>query len=316
MTRSATLILSALSGLMCLQAASGATPAEDAPWACSYDAVPIEVSYRVWLVGQNVVAAQTASSSQAVSFCGFTIPLLQETFQDNGLPLIFHRPDAPEPCPVVSITDSALATTINGFAKNLHENAIGWDDVHGFTTEGQQSGKTYFTPGDVNVYVIHGSLLNQFKGMHVRDIKATAPDEQQGNLIFVPHDVTWDTLAHEFGHAFSLEHVNFLSLPRYDAEDPDDRKKREYCVEYDYFDDRCDYSPANVMWAAEANRGHIAEGQRQRVVCNTFSALNINGDRTGGTFRCPDWSLVDLDFVEGQGPIKACPPLGDPTDPL
>ncbi len=314
MTRSATLILLALCGLTCLQPASAATPADDEPWQCSYDAVDIEVSYTVWLVGQQVVDAQNTGSGQAGPFCDFTIPLVQTTFQGNNLPLIFHRPSAPEPCPMVPITDSALTNTINKTAKNLHENDISWDDIHGFTTEGQQSAKAFFKPGEINVYVIHGTLLDKFRGMHVRDIKATGADEQQGNLIFVPHDVTWDTLAHEFGHAFSLEHVNFLSLPRYAAQDPSDRRKKEYCVEYDYFDDQCDYSPANVMWAAETNRGHIADGQRQRIVCNAFSALNVNEDRTGGTFRCPDWSLVDLDSVENDGSRKVCPPLGDTPD--
>jgi hypothetical protein len=80
------------------------------------------------------------------------------------------------------------------------------------------------------------------------------------NIIFVGTIANNQTLAHEFGHAFSLDHTNGLA----------------------------GFSAFNLMIGGGTNRNNITEGQDFRMNLNPTSVLNTNGVRTGPTRACPD----------------------------
>ena len=106
---------------------------------------------------------------------------------------------------------------------------------------------TFFTAGRLNVYYVNGAFTG---------LMCTA----NPNVIVIGTTANNQTLAHEFGHSFSLNHTNTA------AGFPSD----------------------NVMIGGGSNRTHFSVGQAFRMNVNAGSALNTNGVRVGITRNCPD----------------------------
>lgn len=105
----------------------------------------------------------------------------------------------------------------------------------------------FFTPGRLNVYYVNGAFTGVNCGLN-------------RNIQYVGTTANNQTLAHEFGHSFSLGHTNGLA----------------------------GFPLVNVMIGGGQNRTHFSEGQSFRMNVNCFSTLNGNGVRTGPVRNCPD----------------------------
>ena len=108
-------------------------------------------------------------------------------------------------------------------------------------------GSAFFTANQLNVYYVNGA----FTGLNCIADR---------NIIVIGTTANNQTLAHEFGHAYSLGHTNNLA----------------------------GFGANNVMVGGGASRTHFSEGQDFRMNVNPTSALNANGVRTGPTRTCPD----------------------------
>lgn len=87
------------------------------------------------------------------------------------------------------------------------------------------------------------------------------------NTVIVGAGADNESLAHEYGHAFSLGHSN----------------------EVDHNGDGAsDFASNNLMWTGGTGRNTITEGQCFRCNMNTGSTLNGNGVRSGPTRSCGD----------------------------
>ncbi len=105
----------------------------------------------------------------------------------------------------------------------------------------------FFTPNQLNVYYVNGA----FTGLNCIFNR---------NIIVIGTTANNQTLAHEFGHSFSLGHTN--GVPGFGTN--------------------------NVMIGGGAGRTHFSEGQDFRMNVNANSTINANGVRTGPTRNCPD----------------------------
>lgn len=110
----------------------------------------------------------------------------------------------------------------------------------------------FYTPNQLNVYYVNSA----FTGMNCGANR---------NIQYVGTTANNQTLAHEFGHSFSLipsnagGHTN--GLPGFGTN--------------------------NVMWGGGAGRTHFSEGQAFRMNVSNNSTLNTNGVRVGPTRYCP-----------------------------
>jgi hypothetical protein len=110
----------------------------------------------------------------------------------------------------------------------------------------------FYQAGRLNVYYVDGAFtaLNCIYDRNVSVVGTQANNQ---------------SLAHEFGHAFSLGHTNNIaSIPN-----------------------------TNVMHGGGAGRTNFTEAQCFRCNVNTTSVLNTNGVRTGPTRNCPDGTSSD-----------------------
>lgn len=145
---------------------------------------------------------------------------------------------------------TANAATINTTAGNV------WNT--GTCTVGAITGNpAIFTAGRINVYFVNQAFTGWWcPGSNVIAIGTTAQPE---------------SLAHEFGHAFSLAHTNG--------------------VDYD-LDGANDFPNTNIMWGGGVGRTTFTEGQCFRMTLNPGSMLNVNGVRTAGPLRtCADATI-------------------------
>jgi len=90
------------------------------------------------------------------------------------------------------------------------------------------------------------------------------------NTIIVASSGDNETLSHEFGHSFTLDHTNGVDFNG---------------------DGVGDFGTNNVMWGGATGRNSFTEGQCFRCNMNTGSTLNGNGVRTGPTRSCPDSTI-------------------------
>ncbi len=109
------------------------------------------------------------------------------------------------------------------------------------------TGSAFFTPGRLNVYYINRAFTG-FNCIAVR------------NISFIGTTSNNQSLAHEFGHSFSLGHTNGLA----------------------------GFSAQNLMIGGGAGRTNITDGQSFRSNINPTSTVNTNGVRTGITRTCAD----------------------------
>lgn len=132
----------------------------------------------------------------------------------------------------------------------------------------------YYDDGKLNIYFVPDADV---KGYHLR-----GPDGESLNIVLIGNGGEPDSIAHELGHAFSLQHVNFwdTSLP-----------SQERCVEYEYWDGDCDFDRKNLMWSGWVGRNELNPGQLERAMCNPHSSIVKNGDITKTWERgCPEFS--------------------------
>ncbi len=88
------------------------------------------------------------------------------------------------------------------------------------------------------------------------------------NIVIVGTTAQPESLAHEFGHAFSLGHTT----------------------------NQAGFGNDNIMWGAGIGRTAFTIGQAFRINVNQTSVLNANGTRTGTTRLCPtDCPALSLD---------------------
>jgi hypothetical protein len=132
----------------------------------------------------------------------------------------------------------------------------------------------HFTEGMINVYYVQRATDNA-QGVQCG---ATSP-----NVIYVSSFATVTTLAHEFGHAFSLEHVGDVDVSFYADADGTPR-----------------FTLDNLMWSGGAWQNDLSLGQTFRINEDASSMLLLNGLRPGlgrkcecrlddPTLLCPDW---------------------------
>ncbi len=121
--------------------------------------------------------------------------------------------------------------------------AIGTGCANAVTVQGSP----YFTANRLNVYYVNSAFTGVNCGAN-------------RNIQYVGTTANNQTLAHEFGHSFTLGHTNGLA----------------------------GFPATNVMIGGGAGRTHFSEGQAFRVNVNTNSTLNTNGVRAGPTRNCPD----------------------------
>jgi len=128
----------------------------------------------------------------------------------------------------------------------------------------------YFIKNRLNIYYVYEALPSV--GYNCG---------QYPNITVIGTLAKTDTLAHEMGHAFSLDHV--------DDEDYDKNRI-------------VDLSPANMMWPGSITRSNFTISQVFRMNINIQSIINTNGIRTGITRECIDkdiskqcpWIAVDV----------------------
>ncbi len=108
-------------------------------------------------------------------------------------------------------------------------------------------GSAFYTAGQLNAYYINGAFT-AFNCINDR------------NISVVGQNANNQSLAHEFGHAFSLGHTNTVAA----------------------------IPATNVMQGGGAGRNKFTEGQCFRVNVNPTSQVNVNGVGTGPTRTCAD----------------------------
>lgn len=269
-------------------------PASALAEVCDLEIPAVQVRYELYLADTgDSEAPQMASNSNALQTqCSDSmksdLTLTQDIFQAAGVQIDFSSAVQGQ-CALYQHITGNLADYINRSAVDLLYGPQKSLVVEDFKTKMKSEG--LFDEQRINIYYVPASDV---VGYHVRRQDGTSE-----GLIFIGGGARVDSLSHEFAHAFSLEHVNF-----WDAEQP----QNEYCVEHEYWDNRCDFTDDNVMWTSNLKnqddlepRRRIHEGQHVRMFCNATSALVSNGDHQPDVeMHCPDWS------VEG-----ACPPLND-----
>ncbi len=137
-------------------------------------------------------------------------------------------------------------------------------------------------PAHLNVFVLE--FASEARGFHISSEEGVPKGEIM--MRYVPE---LGTLAHEIGHALSLDHVNFVGL------DVVHRDIGEYCIafgSFTYYKGVCDYEAGNVMWAGQVDalRNTLTEGQGFRASLNSLSFVNLHNYRPGDVVRnCADW---------------------------
>ena len=122
-----------------------------------------------------------------------------------------------------------------------------------------------FTSGKLNVYYINQLGTTAARGHYCVD--------DNTNVILIPANFAeLDSLAHEIGHAFSLEHTNVI--------DPMTGLSTGLAAD-------------NLMLTSVSSRSTITNGQVFRVNTNASSMLNQNHNRSGSTRVCADSDISD-----------------------
>lgn len=125
-----------------------------------------------------------------------------------------------------------------------------------------------YVPGEFNVYYLDLGIFS-FTGANCSTDR---------NVIFVSSAASETTLAHEFGHAFSMHGDESTG---------------------GHTNGHAGFGEENLMWVNGGSaRTQVSLGQAFRMSLDSASLLNVNGVRSGPTRSCP---------LLSSGP--ACPPL-------
>lgn len=141
----------------------------------------------------------------------------------------------------------------------------------------------FYRPGQLNVYYINSSILSSIGWNCSEDHDLGTPDYDP-NIIFVNSSGLPETLAHEFGHAFSLYHPDMFGITGIGSN--------------------------NLMWSggsAVSPRTDFTIGQAFRMNLNSTSMMNANGLRLGWGVRDPP--------CRDEETSELCPHLSTDTSP-
>ena len=141
----------------------------------------------------------------------------------------------------------------------------------GCTNAGLIQPSAFFTPNRLNVYYVNSAFTG---------VNCTGANP---NIQFVGTTANNQTLAHEFGHSFSLVpiaggHTNGLA----------------------------GFDTTNIMQGGGAGRTHFSEGQAFRMNLNNTSTINVNGVRTGPV-RNPDCAPLTTSNICPRLALNAAP---------
>ncbi|HEX7175578.1 MAG TPA: hypothetical protein VF240_10000 [Pyrinomonadaceae bacterium] len=126
----------------------------------------------------------------------------------------------------------------------------------GCSRVGQIKASSFYRPNQLNVYYVDNGPTQSWRGKTCWQADPTSASHEP-NIIFIDRRSRQETLAHEFGHSFSLDH-------------PDE-------------DGIMGINMHNLMWSGGSMRTIISLGQAFRMNVNVTSMLNVNGVRTGFT---------------------------------
>lgn len=257
------------------------------PGVCDVTA-PVQIDYELFLAHQGSPSTTVPCSDLMKTH----LAIVQSMYSGSGLALDFTKAVSGT-CASYTPLAGTLADLANDTALKLLYGPQRSKAVNDFVAAMKNAGHSF--ANKLNIYYV---WTVDVTGLHVRKADGTSE-----NFIFIGAGARPDSLAHEFAHAFSLEHVNF-----FDAQEP----QQEYCAEYEYFDGKCDFDDDNIMWTGRKpnadpldTRTKILSGQKVRIMCNDTSAVvrNHAGYNPSPAMDCPDWSVAG-----------GCPPL-NPSPP-
>ncbi len=203
---------------------------------------PLKVKVSVWLVRPNAKAEANAALTHAGA-----------VYADNKTGIAFtHR--------IQDVADDPLARQVTALSC---ENVL------------QLSQSNFYEPGRINVYYVNEPWLAStfYTGRSCK---------KDRSVIFIGPAANLATLAHEFGHAFSLF---------------GNKKDGGHSDPADGFDNN------NLMaGGGPPTRSHVSLGQAFRFNVDERSWLNENEVRKGPTRLCP--------AKQPSGPDRLCPPVG------
>jgi hypothetical protein len=117
---------------------------------------------------------------------------------------------------------------------------------------------SFYRPNQLNVYYIDNGPSQTWFGQTCWHPTDPSRPSHEPNIIFIDRNSVQETLAHEFGHSFSLDHPDELGI--------------------------LGIGNNNIMWSDNSgNRTRFSVGQAFRMNVNVTSKLNVNGVRTGWT---------------------------------
>ena len=251
----------------------------DAPGACNSEVI-------VFSDG-DAVALDDPGGVFSTSYGTFTVDLTPNRI---SVPLVVWRADGISGAAAPATTEIALADDLfddnhAGATFTASYNDLGTTD----STTVNDVAIDVWTSGSCSVAGITGdpSLYNSGQiNVYYTTQAFTAWHCGTSNIIMVGSLATPESLTHEIGHAFSLDHTNSVD---YDGDGIDD------------------FASNNIMVGGGSGRDHFSEGQGLRMSFNVSSDLNGLGYRSGATRTCADDLITDvcpwlaLDAVPNRG---------------
>ena len=265
--------------LICLLLVVLVTPVAANAQLCPLPALadpPVIVKYQVYR-GVNGFPDGLSSTLSADDVIQMHLSDAQTYFQNSGLNIQF-LPGGWNASVVLDAQSTAMVrNVVNRVRQGPRVEKSVTKVIMDFMSAAQATGM--YDPDKLNIYYV---AIQGLSGLHLR-----RHDGKSFNIIVVGQQFFRESLAHELSHAFSLHHVNFFSPGN---------PQIEYCAEYEYWDNQCDFQMSNLMWVRrpDANRpprDHLTTGQMERAACNSTSALVENGDLPDPNIECPEWSV-------------------------
>jgi hypothetical protein len=242
---------------------------------CVLPANKVDVQYRSYSERAEFPTTGLLSLS-ARQLIDFHILLAQDIFVTAGLELEFVDSNLLAPVLLSEHRADMIKDLLSGILGPDPENA-----VSDFKTTAQSEG--FYNPSKLNIYYIDVADLT---GIHFRNREGMSH-----NIIIMGLGFNDETLAHELGHAFSLNHTNFWTHDDPELDQIPNGIQVEYCVEYAYWNNVCDFNRGNLMWAAQEFRSELTAGQGVRIACNHTSSIVVNQDWNPPVIiDCPDFS--------------------------
>ena len=194
------------------------------------------------LINVTVVVWRADGLTGAVAPASTELALANTLFDDNNSGISLT--------PTYQTVNSADSTTINDAAIDT------WNTLSCASAAPVSGDPNIYTAGQINVYYTTQAFTGWYCG--------------SSQIIMIGTIAQPESLTHEFGHAFSLDHTNN--------------------VDYDG-DGVVDFPATNIMIGGGFGRDTYSEGQAFRMSLNSSSDLNGLGYRTGSTRTCTDATI-------------------------